>query len=251
MQHHHIDDIIAQVQGLFAYFLDGASEDMPEEWLNKWSFCANADYDPESIKRAVDYLRGLPRWEGGIWIDEDDKVNMELKFVANLARFIIYEFRMPDGEGPMRILDDWDFTWFWQCYGTNDVVVPKWPLSSLSPEQVKEEYLSGIITGGFNFSSGPGLEFVDAQAEHLEHGENSHVYPLGKINAEVKVGTGVRVRAGHETFWTIVTKKDGDDIEAVVDNVLSCVDDHGLHQGDEVEFQTRHVYDCLEVPANA
>lgn len=52
-----------------------------------------------------------------------------------------------------------------------------------------------------------------------------------------------------ERFWVHIMNRDGDRFTGTVNNALRCTEYHGVNNGDEIKFETRHVLECL-VSAN-
>jgi len=85
------------------------------------------------------------------------------------------------------------------------------------------------------------MELTDAQAMHREHGDRFQV-PSPEALAEINVGYFAKVCAEPERFWVLVTALFGDRLRGIIDNDLLKSDDHGLHCGDIIEFELRHVH---------
>jgi len=84
-------------------------------------------------------------------------------------------------------------------------------------------------------------QFVDAQAMAKAHPHTFEV-PSPEDLANIKIGDSVKICAQRERFWATVTKFDGFNIEAIVDNDLIYFDEHGFHCKDIITFTINNVY---------
>ncbi len=84
-------------------------------------------------------------------------------------------------------------------------------------------------------------EFDDAQ-ERARQNPATFEAPGPEELGAVGPGSFVKVCCGDERFWTLVTRREGDRIWAKVNNDLAFTNLHGLRDGDEVQYETRHAY---------
>lgn len=91
------------------------------------------------------------------------------------------------------------------------------------------------------------VELTDAQAMHREFPRTFHVPPAEHL-AALNIGFLAKVCAEPERFWVVITARSGDRLRGIVDNDLLKSDEHGLHVGDTIEFEERHVY-AIEPPS--
>jgi hypothetical protein len=87
-------------------------------------------------------------------------------------------------------------------------------------------------------------EFVDAQQQARLYGRTFRALSQESL-AALRPGAFVKVATGGERFWVRLTQVQGDTLRGVIDNVLQNTVRHGLHMGDEVAFETRHVYQVI------
>ena len=83
------------------------------------------------------------------------------------------------------------------------------------------------------------VQFTDAQEMARQH----DFFQAPKVDdlKGVRIGSSVKVCAGRERFWVLVSKIEGDAITGIVDNDLVC-EEHGLKCRDEITFEKRHIY---------
>lgn len=87
--------------------------------------------------------------------------------------------------------------------------------------------------------------FVDAQEMHRLHPLTFEA-PLQDDLDKLKAGEFVKVCcANTERFWCIIQTIEGNEITATVDNNLFHSAEHGIHFGDTVKFEKRHIYQTI------
>ena len=87
-------------------------------------------------------------------------------------------------------------------------------------------------------------EFADAQLQARLYGRTFRAPSQESLTA-LRLGAFVKVATGGERFWVRLTQVQGDALRGVLDNVVQNTARHGLHMGDEVAFEKRHVYQVI------
>lgn len=87
-------------------------------------------------------------------------------------------------------------------------------------------------------------EFTDAQQMAIEHPNTFDAPSLAELSM-IAPGCHVKICAGSERFWVLVTAVTRTCIQGTIDNVLVRSSEHGLFFNDPVSFEARHVYDIL------
>jgi hypothetical protein len=85
------------------------------------------------------------------------------------------------------------------------------------------------------------MKFTDAQEMHRQHPDTFEVPPEAELDA-LSAGDHVKVCAGDERFWVLLTTVEGRALKGTVANDLLFTNQHGLRRGDPVAFEKRHVY---------
>lgn len=83
--------------------------------------------------------------------------------------------------------------------------------------------------------------FENAQKLKEQHPETFEAPTREELDS-IQEGSSVKVCTNDERFWTVVTKIDGDNIKATVDNDLVRTKQHGLRYGDVIEFTKDNIY---------
>ena len=83
--------------------------------------------------------------------------------------------------------------------------------------------------------------FTDAQMMADQHSDTFEV-PDSHALKHLQPGMLVKVCAENERFWCIIKGISGQEVTAIIDNDLVSTDLHGLKYGDEIIFETRHIY---------
>lgn len=104
------------------------------------------------------------------------------------------------------------------------------------------------------------LKLIDARVQHERFPQTFSVPPLDRI-ARIKAGDFVKIGAEFEAdtdgrtgerFWVVILSAFDRALSAFdragsacfrgkIDNELLCTDSHGLSEGDEIEFNPRHI----------
>jgi hypothetical protein len=86
------------------------------------------------------------------------------------------------------------------------------------------------------------VELANAQERHRQHPDTFAV-PAPQWLRAITVGDNVKVCAGRERFWCVVTEREGDQITAQVNNQLVLTHEHGLVAGDVLHCTVENVLD--------
>jgi len=97
------------------------------------------------------------------------------------------------------------------------------------------------------------LKLIDARVQHERFPQTFSVPPLDRI-ARIKAGDFVKIGAEFEAdtdgrtgerFWVVILsafdRAGSACFRGKIDNDLLCTDRHGLSEGDEIEFNPRHI----------
>lgn len=90
------------------------------------------------------------------------------------------------------------------------------------------------------------MTLTDAQEMHRQNPTTFEV-PSTEELAAVNVGYFAKVCADPERFWVRVTGRTGSTLYGIIDNDLLRSETHGLHCGELVEFEERHIY-AIQLP---
>lgn len=92
------------------------------------------------------------------------------------------------------------------------------------------------------FTKKAAFPFVDAQETHRLHPDTFGA-PTATALAALEVGDAVELCPAYERVWVVIDEIDEDEAAGhVEDRPLMCSAKHGLHPGERVHFQRRHVH---------
>ena len=83
-------------------------------------------------------------------------------------------------------------------------------------------------------------EILDGVAMNRKHPATFGI-PDERERGAVMVGDCVKITVERERFWVDVVEADGEKLVVRVESDLIDTEDHGLHQGDTLEIERRHV----------
>ncbi len=79
------------------------------------------------------------------------------------------------------------------------------------------------------------MNLVNAQEMQRKHPKTFEAPSREELD-KLKIDDTVKVACCGERFWTIITKINGDNITAIVDNDLLYTDEHGFKYKDVITF---------------
>ncbi|EAO3414764.1 hypothetical protein E3L83_19515 [Salmonella enterica] len=88
------------------------------------------------------------------------------------------------------------------------------------------------------------VEFTDAQEMAIRHPATFEAPDKIELDC-IMPGSHVKICAGDERFWVLVTAVTREAITGTIDNDLVRTAIHGLRYNDTVSFERRHVYDII------